>query len=132
MSKKKQAIVSPYSAFNGPRAPMTDQERQWIRSVINEKKVIQRPIEKPIEIPNGYLSYWESSAELDAKRLNRQHEFLTARLKGLAEAISGYSKRGQTPPKELWNAHRDYLEEVACIEARLWHTTIRQGAVNNA
>lgn len=96
---------------------MTDQERQWIRDVINEKKVVKRPVEKPIEIPNGYLSYWESSAERYTKRLNRQDEFLSTRLKGLYEAISGYSKRGQTPPKELLNSHSAYA--AACIEAQL-------------
>lgn len=98
---------------------MTDQERRWLRDVINEKKTVRRPIEKPIEIPKEYLSYWESSIEHDMKRLNIQHKFLSTRLEGLAEAISGYSKRNQTPPKELWNAHRDYLEAVACIEAQL-------------
>jgi len=108
---------------------MTDQERRWLRDVINEKKTIRRPIEKPIEIPKEYLSYWESSIERDTKRLNIQHKFLAMRLKGLAEAISGYSKRNQNPPKELWNAHRSYLEAVAGIEAQLGAL---KEAVNNA
>lgn len=120
MSKKKHTIVSPYSAFQGPRAPITDQERQWLKQVLNDgKRVVQKSIEKPIEIPKEYLSHWESSIERDTKRLNIQHKFLTTRLKGLSDSISGYSNRGQNPPKELWNAHRSYLEAVACIEAQL-------------
>lgn len=142
MGKKKHAIISPYNAFQDPRAPMTDQERKWLKDVITEKKVVRSPIEKPIEIPKEYLSYWESSAERDTKRLNRQHKFLATRLEGLAEAISGYSKRNQNPPKGLWNAHRSYLEAVAGIEAQLGAlkyalsdsdiTRVIQEAANNA
>lgn len=107
------------SEYRGPSAPMTDQEREWIRSVANEKRVIKRPIEKPIEIPKEYLSYWESSAEREVKRLNNQYEFVSTRLKGLAEAILGYSKRGQTPPKELLSAHKSYLKAIVEIKGEL-------------
>lgn len=88
---------------------MSDTEKNWIRSVINDgKRPSKKPIERPIECPSEYISWYSRATIQQLENAERQKDFLFECYSGLA--LTKYIRlgRGMDIPKTLEDAASAY------------------------
>ena len=112
---------------------MSDIEKRWIASVKNDgKRLPKKPIERPIECPSEYTSWYSRATIRKIKNAERQKDFLCGCYSRLVLAKNIRINSGMDIPKALetalstyYSAYQSKIDEILKLQE-----LIREEAAN--